>query len=86
MVIFLRIIILSFQSHHIRILNVGLGMAWNMYVLSCIASELFKQPMRQSALTELTRCLQMYYEKNLENNKKSKINQNPIVRRLQLMH
>ena len=29
MIIFLRIIIISFQSHQIRILSLGLGMAWN---------------------------------------------------------
>ena len=29
MIIFLRIIILSFQSHQTRILSAGLGMAWN---------------------------------------------------------
>ena len=35
MIIFLRIIILSFQSHQIRILSAGLGMAWNREWLSC---------------------------------------------------
>ena len=33
-IIFLRIIILSFQIHQSRILNAGL-MAWNRYGLSC---------------------------------------------------
>ena len=36
MLIFLRIIILSFQSHQIRILSTGLGMAWNPDGLYCI--------------------------------------------------
>ena len=36
MKIFLRIIILSFQSHQIRILSAGLGMTWNRDGLSCI--------------------------------------------------
>ena len=36
MIIFLRIIILSFQSHQIRILSAGLGMAWNRDGLSWI--------------------------------------------------
>ena len=35
MIIFLRILILSFQSHQICILSVGLGMAWNRDGLSC---------------------------------------------------
>ena len=35
MLIFLRIIVLSFQSHQTRILSAGLGMAWNQYGLSC---------------------------------------------------
>ena len=35
MIIFLRIIILSFQSHQTRILNAGLGMARNRDGLSC---------------------------------------------------
>ena len=35
MLIFLRILILSFQSHQTRILYAGLGMAWNRYGLSC---------------------------------------------------
>jgi hypothetical protein len=35
MIIFLRIIILNFQSHQIRILSVGLGMAWNRGGVSC---------------------------------------------------
>ena len=35
MVIFLRILIISFQSHQTRIRNAGLGMAWNQYGLSC---------------------------------------------------
>ena len=34
---FLGIIILSFQSHHIRILNAGMGMACNREGLSCIS-------------------------------------------------
>ena len=34
MIIFLRIIIISFQSHQTRIPNAGLGMAWNRYGLS----------------------------------------------------
>ena len=34
MIIFLRIIILSFQSHQTRILSAVLGMAWNRYGLS----------------------------------------------------
>ena len=36
MIIFLRIIILGFQSHQTLILTAGLGMAWNRYGLSCI--------------------------------------------------
>ena len=36
MIIFLRIIMLSFQSHQTRILSAGLGMAWNRYGLSWI--------------------------------------------------
>ena len=36
MIIFLRKIILSFQSHQTRILNAGLGMAWNRQGLSCL--------------------------------------------------
>ena len=36
MIIFLMIIVLSFQSHQTRMLNAGLGMAWNWYGLSCI--------------------------------------------------
>ena len=39
MITFLRIIILSFQSHQTRILSAGLGMAWNRYVLSCILAQ-----------------------------------------------
>ena len=39
MIIFLRIIILSFQSHQTRILNAGLGMAWNRYGLSWIRED-----------------------------------------------
>ena len=35
MIIFIRIIILSFQSHQNCILNAGLGMAWSRYGLSC---------------------------------------------------
>ena len=35
-ILFLMIIILSFQSHQIRMLSAGLGMAWNRYGLSCI--------------------------------------------------
>ena len=35
MIIFLRIIILSFQSHQTHILSASLGMAWNWYGLSC---------------------------------------------------
>ena len=35
MIIFLRRIHLSFQSHQTRILNAGLGMAWNREGLSC---------------------------------------------------
>ena len=38
--VFLRIMILSFQSHQTRILIAGLGMAWNRYGLSCIYSYL----------------------------------------------
>ena len=34
-ILFLIIIILSFQSHQIRMLSAGLGMAWNRYGLSC---------------------------------------------------
>ena len=34
-IIFLRIIILSFQSHQTQIFSAGLGMAWNRYELSC---------------------------------------------------
>ena len=34
MIIFLRIVILSFQSHQTRILTAGLGMAWNRDGLS----------------------------------------------------
>jgi len=34
-IIFLRIIILSFQSHQIRNLSAGLGMVWNQDRLSC---------------------------------------------------
>ena len=36
MIIFLRIIILSFQSHQTRIHSAGLGKAWNRHRLSCI--------------------------------------------------
>ena len=36
MILFLRIIILSFQSHQICILSTGLGKAWNWDGLSCI--------------------------------------------------
>jgi len=39
MIIFLMIIILSFQSHQTRILSAGLGMSWNRYGLSCIVNE-----------------------------------------------
>ena len=35
-ILFLMIIILSFQSHQICMLSAGLGMAWNRYGLSCI--------------------------------------------------
>ena len=35
LLLFLRIIILGFQSHQTRILSAGLGMAWNRYGLSC---------------------------------------------------
>ena len=35
MIIFLRIIILSFRSHQTRILSAGLGMAWIRDGLSC---------------------------------------------------
>ena len=38
MIVFLRIIILSFQSHQTRILSAGLGMAWNRYGLSWTTS------------------------------------------------
>ena len=41
--IFLRILILSFQSHQIRILSTGLGMAWNLDGLSCIWTLLFQK-------------------------------------------
>ena len=37
-ILFLMIIILSFQSHQIRMLSAGLGMAWNRYGLSCIVT------------------------------------------------
>ena len=36
MMIFLKIIILIFQSHQTHILSAGLGMGWNRYGLSCI--------------------------------------------------
>ena len=35
-ILFLMMIILSFQRHQIRMLSAGLGMAWNRYGLSCI--------------------------------------------------
>ena len=40
MIIFLRIIIISFQSHQIRIHSAGLGMAWNQEWLSCTAARI----------------------------------------------
>ena len=33
-ILFLMILILSFESHQIRMPSAGLGMAWNRYVLS----------------------------------------------------
>ena len=42
MIIFLRIIILSFQNHQTRILSAGLGMVWNRYGLSCIKVHIYE--------------------------------------------
>jgi len=36
MCIILFLMIISFQSHQIRMLSAGFGMAWNRYGLSCI--------------------------------------------------
>ena len=44
MIIFLRIMILSFQSHQTRILTAGLGMAWNRHGLSCNRSYNLSKP------------------------------------------
>ena len=41
MIIFLRIIILSFQSHQTRILSAGFGMAWNRDRLTCKSIRLY---------------------------------------------
>ena len=40
-ILFLMIIILSFQSRQIRMLSAGLGMAWNRCGLSCNKENIF---------------------------------------------
>ena len=47
-ILFLTIIVLSFQSHQIRMLSAGLGIAWNRYGLSCNGYSLILDLLNQS--------------------------------------
>ena len=52
MITFLRIIILNVQSHQIRILSAGLGMAWNRELLSWICHCLYLFSSENNKLAE----------------------------------